>query len=97
MKEIFVTVRYRAVPEHLLDRAGQRSPCQQCAFVAPAPTCQVMVPPPVACLQCCFVVRVGCGAFERVRCKRDFPLLGVACPGRCSTPGGVPAPLVEEV
>lgn len=42
MKEIFVTVRYRAVPEHLLDRDGQRAPCQQCAFVAPAPTCQVM-------------------------------------------------------
>lgn len=42
MKEVFVTVRYTAVPEHLLDRAGPRSPCGQCAFVAPVPTCQVM-------------------------------------------------------
>jgi len=56
-----------------------------------------LLPTPVACLQCRFVVRAGCGAFERVRCTRDFPLLGVACPGRCSTPGGVLAPLVEEV
>jgi len=42
MKEIYVTVRYTAVPEHLLPREQQRAPCEGCAFVSPAPLCSVM-------------------------------------------------------
>lgn len=42
MADQFVLVRYVAVPEYRLERQQQSAPCEQCAFVGPAPTCQVM-------------------------------------------------------
>lgn len=42
MREVWVNVRYVAQPEHRLDAAQRRAPCEACAFVAPAPTCEVM-------------------------------------------------------
>lgn len=37
-----VSVRWYAVPEHLLPMSDRRAPCSACAFVAPAPQCEVM-------------------------------------------------------
>lgn len=42
MREVWMTVRYTAKPEHRLEPAQRRAPCEACAFVAPAPTCEVM-------------------------------------------------------
>lgn len=37
-----VSVRWYAVPEHLLPMTDRRAPCSACAFVAPALQCSAM-------------------------------------------------------